>query len=169
MALSAASRLAASNVSSFGKGVAELLQARFVFRHEIFFRGFGVVIKFVAEIKTGVSGQFAEQFEFALAGVERGLDVGQGKRVGIHAGFGKGVDGEFVKAVAGQFARVFALQPEELFVIEPRVVPENLRQVEAFDDFGAGQFFAIVLGRPAEQAEIIDDAPRAKSLRPDSW
>ena len=69
--------------------------------------------------------------------------------------FAKRVDGEFVKAVVGQFAAVFALQPEEFFEIEFGVVPENLRQIEALDDFRERKFFAIILGRPAEQAEII--------------
>ena len=99
-----------------------------------------------------------------LAGIERGFDVGHRQRVGVQPGLGEGVDGEFVEAVGGEFAAVFALQPDEFLEIEPGVVPENLRQVEAFDDIGEGKFFGVVLGRPAEEAEVIDNGFGQKSV-----
>ena len=138
-----------------GKGVAQLFQARFVLRHEIFFDGFGVVFNRVGEIEAGVGGQFAERFELALAGVQRGLDVADREGVGVHPGLGEGVDGEFVKTVRREFAGVFALEPEEFLVIEPRIVPENLRQIEAYDGLGEGELLAVFLGRPAEEAKEI--------------
>src|ERR1035437_5914728 len=138
-----------------GKGVAEFFEARFVLRHEIFFGGLSVVFNRVGEIEAGVGGQFAEGLDLAPAGVERGFDVVNVELVGINARLGERVDGEFVETVAGQFAAVFALQPDEFLKIELGVVPENLREVEAFDDFGERNFFEIILGRPAEQAEVI--------------
>ena len=54
-----------------------------------------------------------------------------------------------------QFAYVFASQPVQLVHVEARVVTENLRQIKTLDDLRQRQLLAIVLGRPAEQAEIV--------------
>src|SRR5204863_321765 len=51
----------------FVEGVAEFFEARFVFGHETFLRGFRLAGDFIAEIKPAVTREFAESFDFALA------------------------------------------------------------------------------------------------------
>jgi len=82
-----------------GKGVPELFQSRPVLWHKILLRGLGVVFNLIGEVKTGVSGQLTEEFEFTLARIEGGFDVGEREFVRVNASLGKGMDGQFVKTV----------------------------------------------------------------------
>ena len=47
------------------------------------------------------------------------------------------------------------MDPMKLVEIEPRVVPQNLGEIEYLDDLLQRHHLAIVLGRPAEQTEVI--------------
>ena len=75
--------------------------------------------------------------------------------VRINARPGQRVNAQLPETVIVDVAQVFAIEPVQLLEIELRVVPENLRQVEQLDDFAHRHLLAIVLRRPAEQAEII--------------
>ena len=71
---------------SFGEGIAQFLQARFVFGSEIFFGRVRVILNLVLEIKSGVASQLGKKFDLALARIESGFDKGQREFVRVEAG-----------------------------------------------------------------------------------
>ena len=51
-----------------------------------------------------------------------------------------------MEALGREFAAVFTLQPQEFLEVELRIVPEDLRQIKAFDHFVQRDFLKVVLG-----------------------
>ena len=64
-----------------GERVAQRLQARLVFRDEMFRNAFGIVVDLVGEIEAAISGQLIKDLDLSFAGIERGAHVICGKFV----------------------------------------------------------------------------------------
>ena len=125
---------------------------------------FRLIADFVGEIETAIGRQLAEYAELALARVERRADVFCGKLLVSMPGSEKRLPRERVEALVRQFARIFAIQPGAFVEIERRVFAIDFFQLEQPDDFIDLDFFAVVLRRPAEEAEIIAHRLRAGNL-----
>ena len=63
--------------------------------------------------------------------------------------------GQLCETIRGQLPDVFVIEPLQLIHVEPGIVAQDLGQIENLDDILDGQLFAVVLGRPAEQAQIV--------------
>src|SRR5437016_898415 len=74
------------------------------------------------------------------------------------------MDRQLGKTVRGHLPNVFVIQPLQLIHVEAGVMPEDLRKIKNLDDLLDGKLLAVVLGRPAEQAEIIHDRFRSETL-----
>ena len=147
-----------------GEGVAQFLHTRLVLRREVFRDERGIELHVVVEVEAGVGGEFAELLHLALAGVERGAHVVGGIIFQRAAAAAQGVRAVRMQRGVVHLAPVFAGQPFELGHVELRVVPENLRQVEALNHLGQRQLFAVVLRRPAEQTKIIHHCCREETV-----
>ena len=114
----------------FGECFAQFCNARFIFRHEITLRSFGIEFDLIFEVEAGVRRELAEKFEFAFTGVEGGFDVAEREFIRVETRAAQGVDREIVETIVTHFADVFAVEPIELGEIEAGVVSKNLWEVE---------------------------------------
>ena len=99
--------------------------------------------------------QLAPHLDLFLHNREGGSEVGVVELVRQDVVFLQDGDSHRLERVQLQRAEVLAVDPEKLVRIEPRVGAIDLRQVELGDDLLDGDDLAIVLGRPAEQAEVV--------------
>jgi hypothetical protein len=118
-------------------------------------RGRRVEGKILVEKVAHPLGQLAADLDLLLHDGERGAEIGVVVLVGQDAGPLQDRDGEGLERALFHGAKILAVDPEKLVRVEARVGAVDLRQVELRDHFLDGNDLAIVLGRPAEQAEII--------------
>ncbi len=74
------------------------------------------------------------------------------------------MSGQLAKSIPAHFADVFAAEPAQFVDVESGVVPVDLREIEALDDFRERHFFSVVFRRPTQEAKVIDHRFRHISL-----
>src|SRR5688572_19896905 len=144
-------------IAKRGERFANGEEVRLVLRNEMLRDAFRVVLEIVDEIETGIGGQLGEELELALTGLERGADVISRKLRQIEPGFFQRFSPQFLEAIVPQLADIFAVEPDAFIEIERGIFAMDLLELEQSHHFIELKLFAVILGRPAEQTEIIAD------------